>query len=38
MVIQSLALAGAQVYTVNFYYNDLIYKADSSAYMTVDVL
>ena len=32
MVVHSLALAGAQVYTVNFNYSDLIYKADISAY------
>ena len=30
-VIQSLALAGALVYAVNLYYNDLIYKADMTA-------
>jgi hypothetical protein len=38
IVVQSLALAGAQVYTVNFNYSDLTFKADSSAYMTGDVL
>ena len=38
MVTQSLELAGAQVYAVKFYYNDLIYKADSSAYVTGEIL
>jgi len=29
MAIQSLALAGALVYAVNLYYNNLIYKANN---------